>query len=208
MRVLSRSDVIGATQPSRWDATERVLYALCRRYPHHRDQGATLAKVLLIGRSNAAAIERRKNKAEDNRDFYEGVVEPTIRRSSLDRWLDSARAVRPASQRGFDVLVDVHAKTTALFNRISGLSKRSLASKYLHFHIPRLFYIFDSRAYDGLRSLNAIVAGPSLGRDSADAVYERFAERCRRLVEYCFVTFGVRLSPRAIDRLLLTRGKK
>jgi hypothetical protein len=32
--------------------------------------------------------------------------------------------------------------------RDSGLNKRSLASKYLHFHVPELFYISDSRAYD------------------------------------------------------------
>jgi len=60
---------------------------------------------------------------------------------------------------GFDTL-DL---TKKLFSKISGLNKRSLASKYLHFHVPELFYISDSRAYDAMRNselLSAKLAQP------------------------------------------------
>ena len=64
----------------------------------------------------------------------------------------------PDSDGAVVVMVKVHYLTTKLFSKISGLNKRSLASKYLHFHVPELFYIFDSRAYDAMRNSELLSA--------------------------------------------------
>jgi hypothetical protein len=205
--MLKRAQVLQAARPSPWDLTERVLYALCRRYPDHRNRAATIAKILLIGRSNAAAIERRRTKTQPNEDFYLTRVEPKFRTSRLDRWLDEARAVNPATSNGLEVLIKVHGRTTDLFDRISGLSKRSLASKYLHFHVPRLFYLYDSRARDGMRSLTSIVGRAARTDEAGDIEYSKFALKCHRLQRYCAERFGLRLRPRALDRLLLSLAK-
>jgi hypothetical protein len=37
---------------------------------------------------------------------------------------------------------------------LTGLEKRALASKYLHFHLPRLFFIYDSRAAGVMRRVS------------------------------------------------------
>jgi hypothetical protein len=120
---LRRAHVAAAGSESPWDVANEVLYSLCRRYPSHDAIGPVLAKINLIGRAYAAAIERRKNKraSEQNDAFYLDTVGPTIIRSDIDQWLAVARKARPATADGLDVLLDVHEQTTALFTRISGL---------------------------------------------------------------------------------------
>lgn len=54
----------------------------------HRDRGdAIIAKVWLIGRSYAVAIERRKKVEDTPDDFYETTVVDKIKDSKLDEWL-------------------------------------------------------------------------------------------------------------------------
>lgn len=54
-----------------WDLGNQVLYDLCRQYPGHTDEQAVIAKIWLIGRTYAAAIERRWTKSELTGDrFY------------------------------------------------------------------------------------------------------------------------------------------
>jgi hypothetical protein len=48
---------------------------------------------------------------------------------------------------------ELHYELTNLFKEITGKYNRSLASKYLHFHLPNLFYIYDKRASDEINKL-------------------------------------------------------
>jgi hypothetical protein len=61
---LDRRRVLRAMRPSPWDFSNRVLYDLCRAYPAHNAESVVIAKMLLIGRTYSAAIERRKNKKQ------------------------------------------------------------------------------------------------------------------------------------------------
>ena len=86
-----RQRVLRAMSPTAWEASNRVLYDLCREHPAHRESGEILAKVLLIGRVYAAAIERRRNKEDDHENdrFYIDTVAPPIRASacpSSNKW--------------------------------------------------------------------------------------------------------------------------
>jgi len=86
---------------------------------------------------------------------------------------------------------------------ITGLEKRSLASKYLHFHFPKLFFIYDSRVAGVLKrklgeSYQAIVNSPGV-----DQVYASFF--CKALDERNSIEGRVKktISPRAFDCILI-----
>ncbi|MFO0905737.1 MAG: hypothetical protein U0939_22205 [Pirellulales bacterium] len=71
------------TTPS--DLGNQVLYDLRRQYAGHTDEQAVIAKIWLIGRTYAAAIERRRTKSELTGDrFYLEEVLPNVRGSGLD----------------------------------------------------------------------------------------------------------------------------
>lgn len=202
---ISRDQVVRATGRNPWDMTNEILYDLCQKYPDHTNQDAVLTKIHVIGRIYAAAIERRKNKkAEETNDtFYISSVVPALMASELDQWICRAKAVEPNTQVAMEVMVEAHGRTTELFKSISDLEKRSLASKYLHFHVPDLFYIYDSRAAKALRGLHKVLGKQPRYELRGDAEYQKFVGKCALLKSLCETRFGISLSPRQLDTLLL-----
>ena len=200
---LNRSQIEAATKRTPWHLSNEVLYSLCQKHPRHSEVEAVVAKVLMIGRVYAAAIERRKSKGEENDNFYISTVAPKIINSPIDQWIEEAKRVDPATPEGRQVMLRVHALTTNLFHAISGQEKRSLASKYLHFHVPELFFIYDTRAVKGISAVSSVVGRAPRHSGSADHEYQKFAGKCSRLKQHCATAFGVHLSPRQIDNLLL-----
>jgi hypothetical protein len=136
-----------------WDFGNKILYDLCFNYPLHVVKSEILAKILFIGRIYAVAIERRKNRAdgETNEDFYLKKVVPRIKRSRIDQKLSDLNDLLRADDDNFIVLLKTHKYLLELFNTLTELNKHSLSSKYLHFHKPDLFFIYDSRAITALR---------------------------------------------------------
>ncbi len=63
---ITKRDVDLAKTDDIWALGNETLYKLCRDHPEHKNDKAIVAKIWLIGRSYAAAIERRKNKAANN----------------------------------------------------------------------------------------------------------------------------------------------
>lgn len=121
--------------------------------------------------------------------FYLEEVLPKVRGSGLDDWLAEARAATPSTPQGLATLVTVHCRTMNLFKEISGLEKRSLASKYLHSHVPRLFYIYDARATTALNGLRNKLPRETRVAESGDREYRRFVERCEDLHSFCLARF-------------------
>lgn len=69
-----------------------------------------------------------------------------LKRSSIDTRLKPLRdELRPTAENA-GLALAVHADLTSLLQKLTGLEKRSLASKYLHFHVPQVFFLFDGRA--------------------------------------------------------------
>jgi len=193
-------------QPWFWDFGNKVLYDLCRKHPQHSDASIAAAKIWLIGRSYAAAIERRRLVTPGN--FYRERVAPALVKSKIDEKLLTVRSIGPLSERTFQAVVETHKYVTDLFSSISGQEKRSLASKYLHFHAPKMFFIFDSEAVKGMRHLSGITGRAGRSDLDSDNDYRKFAEKCLRLRVYIRQNHGVTLTPRQIDRLLLLLAKK
>lgn len=201
----SRQRVLRAMSASPWETSNRVLYDLCRECPSHLNDGEILAKILLIGRVYAAAIERRRKKSDDaeNDRFYVSTVAPAILRSAIDQWLHEARTCNAATSTGMMTMVAVHGRLTALFRQISELNKRSLASKYLHFHVPGLFFIYDSRAVEAMREFSDVLPRAVRLQAPGDSEYSKFVQKASALVQLCEREYGLSLSPRQVDNLLL-----
>lgn len=67
MQELTRDLVRNSMSATPWDLGNEVLYRLCATHSQHTDISAIVAKVLMIGRVYAAAIERRKRGFPDYR---------------------------------------------------------------------------------------------------------------------------------------------
>ncbi|HOX53842.1 MAG: hypothetical protein PHI86_07365 [Candidatus Omnitrophica bacterium] len=190
-----------ACKTGKWDLGNEVLYSLCREYPFHKKDGEIIAKVWLIGRSYAASIERRKNAKSNNEEFYESEVVPAIKNSNIDSWLSITSKLQiPGSEES----VLVHKKLMDLFASISGHNNRSLASKYLHFHQPKVFFIYDSRARNAITEycpkLNKI---EDINTKEFDKEYKDFVRKCVWLRGHIKSLYGLSLKPREIDNFLL-----
>jgi hypothetical protein len=193
-----------AQRGTRWDVGNKVLYDLCRLYPRHDEVDQIVAKVWLIGRAYAAAIERRKEKTEFQGDaFYTEHVAPKLKEWQIDRWLSPLSSMREVTPENLDAILSCHRQLTDAFYRLTTLDKRSLASKYLHFHHPHLFFIYDTRAHAALRLLSTGRVRKQQAIDVADDTYRNFCLKVLALRDRIEKTYGPRLSPRDLDNLLL-----
>jgi hypothetical protein len=202
MRNLTKEEIEKALANDAWDLGNQVLYDLCSQHPLHKSQQEIIAKVWLIGRSYAAALERRKNKSSDSVGdlFYEDKAFPKIQNSEIDSWIGSLKNNSKPEEA-----IEAHFKLTKLFHEISELGKRSLASKYLHFHQPNLFFIYDSRAVKAISQITPASEKqlPSLSPIEQDGEYLKFYRRCLWLRDELESKLGRKPSPREIDKVLL-----
>lgn len=194
-----------------WTFGNNVLYNLCRKYPRHDSIPIVVAKIWLIGRSYSAAIERRTRSTvhglSDSDRFYEHSVAPALMESSLDQKIESLRVYTSASSDSIPAILDVHMYLMAIFKKLTNLNKRSLASKYLHFHMPHLFYLYDSRACIGLSKILPRHRPKTVITGSYDKDYKEFTLKLLDLQEEIENSFGKHLTPRQLDRLLLMKTK-
>lgn len=192
---------------TRWVLGNKVLYDLCRDHPGHSNSDEIVAKIWLIGRSYAAAVERRKNADSFDGDFYYDSVAPALISigHELDCRLQELNTYSGIDDKTLDSVLDAHGLLVKVFSELTGMDKRSLASKYLHFHCPNVFFIYDSRANTSIRrfvrkgrdNLNKHI---SAGRDME---YIDFCVRALELKDYIRSKYGCVLSPRELDDLLL-----
>ena len=182
-----------------WDVGNEALYSLCRKHPEHRSVEHIVAKVWLIGRSYAAAIERGA-EVGDGENIYVTRVAPAMRGARIDEWFEPLQGLnRPDAA----MVVPVHARLTRLFQEISGKEKRSLASKYLHFHFPKAVYIFDERVSRGIRLVAPAQHLREMPFEKSDNTYARFYLRCAAFHQELNELMGRQLSPREVDTVLL-----
>lgn len=193
-----------------WRLGNEVLYRLCNDYPRHDGTDVIIAKFWLIGRAYAAAVERRKKVPDDDRvlflgdDFYTKRLVPCIQRAQVDSWFDDLRSDNADDETL--KTVEVHKKLVNALNEITADNKRSLASKYLHFHFPEKYFIYDSRACAALNKLLVGKSYPKSNYGDADAEYAKFVDRCKfvraKLQEY----LNRHITPRDLDCILVARS--
>lgn len=171
------------------DPQRRALYDLCFQHGDHLREAVTAEKLRRIVRLYAEY---------DGCSLSPEAVAQRLGRSGVDSWfglLASAEALDPAQ------LLETHHRMMAVFADLSDVEARSLASKYLHFHFPELFYIYDTV----VASVAARLVGDecaSEGSPAPDPVYARHMACCRRLTQQLAPQLGRRLSPRELDPVL------
>ena len=203
----NRMDSFLARSRDRWQYGNGILYRMCREDPKHDDPDVAAAKVWLIGRSYAAAIERRKNADGFSGDFYHDVVAPKMTSISneLDSRLEKINATECPDENAADLILSTHHLLMKAFYEITGLEKRSLAAKYLHFHCPAAFYIYDRIASREARKLVSLDRGESesFRIEDVDPEYRDFFLRCLEIKAATLELYGRELTPREVDRVLL-----
>ena len=192
---------------TRWTFHNSILYRMCEENPNHNKEDVIAGKICLIGRSYAAAIERRRDANETNDDFYFDVVAPKMIKigRELDDRIEKLNRSANTIAGDIDLILSTHKFLTDAFREMTGLDKRSLASKYLHFHCPQKFFIYDSRAR---QAIGKIVTRPdknSYGDISGyDPEYADFVIRMLELQDYLYKRIGSIESPRRLDSFLLS----
>ena len=196
------------TTKKRYIFSDEILYEMCKNYPDHKKQEIIIGKLNLIGRTYAAAIERRKISDNYQGDkFYDKKVGPEMEKigKELDLRLEKLRKSKGSIKNKINEILGLHKFLMDVFYRITHLEKRSLASKYLHFHCPEKFFIYDSRARS---AINKLVKKKDIKDYSSindyDPEYTDFVCRMTVLQEKLKESFGSEATtPRKLDGFLL-----
>jgi len=207
--LLTSRDIDNCLKETVWDLGNQVLYDLCSNNFTHDTAEKVIAKTLLIGRVYAAAIERRKNKSGINDNFYIDTVAPTFTNSRLDNILGELKKYDQISVDTLPDIINAHHFLTQTLFEITELEKRSFSSKYLHFHLPDLFFIYDSRAVAAMRHfVNSLPKHLKLSanKDNSDKEYSSFVYKCFFLRQTINEQHNILLTPRQLDKLLIEKA--
>lgn len=143
-------------------------------------------------------------------DFYYDAVAPKMLEigKGLDSRIESLKNNTRIIVDCVPEILSTHKFLMDAFMELTGLEKRSLASKYLHFHCPDKFFIYDSRAR---AAIGKVVKRPDKkvlsGVEEYDAEYGDYVCRMLELQEYLDERLGTYEKPRAIDSFLLSEVK-
>jgi hypothetical protein len=101
-------------------------------------------------------------------------------------------------------ILETHKYLTDVFEENTGMQKRSLASKYLHFHARELFFLYDSIAVSAIGTIVKKVKLSSYDIDEReyDAGYAQFYIKLFWLQNHIKEKFNIDMTPREIDRML------
>lgn len=184
----------------------KVLYDLCDKYPLHEKDQEIFAKIWLIGRSYAATLERGIGSNKDDNDLFYQKVVAKIRTSDFDKSLSELKG-RNLTAENIKSIFDVYKKLHELTLTFERGQKHSFCSKYLHFHYPNLFFIYDSRAVESISKMKIDISMfKDLKSEYKYLPYFSFFLSCFQLREMVFKS--KELTPRQIDIFLVNRANK
>jgi hypothetical protein len=188
---LTREFITGALADSVLEPRMRALYELCFMHRHHFRDDIVADKLRLLVRLCA-------DRGIRMRDFSPEYIAHRLGRAEVDRWFGG---LATAEKLDIALLLEVHKHMMRVFDDLDEAEARSLASKYLHFHFPELFFVFDSRVEAAAVALGEGDCG-YLALTEHDPTFGRFYACARKLVDKMTPLVGRRLSPRELDRVL------
>jgi hypothetical protein len=190
----------------------KILYRMCEEQPKHKSINIISSKLWIIGRAYAAAIERGAGKKfrkglKPGEDFCQKKAAPAIKKEKIDKWIDAVSDIPRLTKENLEKSLECHKKVTDLFKKITGKKKRSLASKYLHFHAPYAFFIYDSRAKKRVgQEIEKLFSKKNLRFDypkNYDPGYASFCARCIFYRDILEKKLRKKITPRMLDMKLL-----
>lgn len=188
---ISREFIADTLAQSILDPRTRALYELCFMHRHHFQDEIVADKLRMIVRLCA-------EHGFHVHGFSPEFAAHRLGQSGVDRWF---AGLATAEQLDLARVFEMHKRVMDVFVDQPEELARSLASKYLHFHFPELFFIYDSRVAQAAFQLGGGECG-YLSRAEFDADYGRFFACCRKLTERLSGMAGRRLNPRELDRVL------
>jgi len=189
---LTREFITDALSQSILDPKLRALYDLCFMHRHHMRDELVADKLRLITRLYTDSL------AWPGKTFSAEAAAHSLSRSKVDHWFG---ALATAEHLDSGLLLELHKRLMGVFIDMHEDEARSLASKYLHFHFPELFYVYDTRIASAISLLMQGDCG-FLALAEFDPAYGRFHACCRKLTESITPLVGRALSPRELDRVL------
>jgi hypothetical protein len=180
------------------------LYKLCERYPTHTDVGEVTAKIWLIGRAYSAAAERGISGKGKGDTYIKKLAQRFVNKNA-DRYLASLPKKPGKLCENLDDVINVHHHIESVFSIKDELGRVSLTSKYLHFHRPDLFPIYDSRASKAITKVtpDSRFVGYKVSSVQADSLYGKFCVRCAWLLDEMTHQTKKQPSLRQLDTMLL-----
>lgn len=203
----SEAQVHNARKGPSWSLGNKFLYDLCGTHPSQSDPEAVVSKFWLIGRAYSATVERRRTSEEEplkpGENFYDNRLVPVYTQAGLDEVMTPLNALDSATRENAAVIADAHDKFSRVLKLVNGHMNLSLASKYLHFHRPMLFFIYDSFADESMRKYVPKWRHKLLQSSPFDDYYLKFCLASIALRDAINAEYHVQLTPRELDNLLL-----
>ena len=189
-----------------WDIGNEWLYKLCEEYPGHTKVEEVVAKIWLIGRAYAVAAERGISGKGESETYIVRLAQRFV-----DGNADNYLADLPMRPEKFgdhlNRVVKAHHRFESIFSNKEDdeLGRVSLTSKYLHFHRPDLFPIYDSRAATAIVQVtpDSRFVPYSVADEYASSLYGKFCVRCAWLLDEIRIRSGKPPSLRQLDTMLL-----
>lgn len=175
-----------------------VLYRMCKERPLQNDIDTITSKLWLIGRSYAASIERKAGEGFEINDAAK-----ILKESKLDKMINDLHKEKITTLDNVSILLSTHMYLMNLFKKATCIEKRSLASKYLHFHSPSNVFIYDSVVKEKIREQLRPIKKRFKITKKYDNEYESHVHRCIFYRdEVLLPKFNKRASPRNLDAYL------
>lgn len=196
---------------SEWEICNDLLYQFCEKYPYHNDNVVIANKVVVIGRVYAASVERRKIRDKDKKelssDFLLDKIANAILISNIDSSIKELKLQKDLTEANLPLVLELHKKLMNCVREITDYGNRSFCSKYLHFHLPNHFYIYDSRAKKALneilKRLDKVTVNKYVTSKEIDYDYASFFNKMRYIQLALKSEYQVDFTPRQLDTILL-----
>ena len=205
---ITYEDIGKLQQGSLWDFCDKILYDMCKNHLSHCKQDVIIGKLLLIGRSYSAAIERNIQTEVKSDDCYLKVAETLLREQhKLDEQIQKLKSYNQITRETLPQIINIHKYLLELIRETTGHENRVFVSKYLHFHVPNMFYIYDSQANTKINNYVSVDKNIKnellLLEPQGDNEYLKFVAKAFSFNIKINNEFSTWLTPRQIDNLLL-----
>jgi len=135
-----------------FDILNLMLYEAVAANPSNTEPAEIIGKLILIGRTYSASVERRKTSGEaEERQALEVVIAAAeaIAKSRCGQLLNELDVELRLTTELLPKAVTIHRELCDALQLANNRENSSLASKYLHFHRPNFFPIVDSYVREG-----------------------------------------------------------
>ncbi len=133
-------------------------------------------------------------------------VAPAFQKSKIDEYLQKLKLHSQLTENNIIEILKVHSYLIKIIRDLTDDNKRSFSSKYLHFHLPNLFFIYDERAIQAISKLKIKFQykyKTIINSENVDKEYASFFYKCWYLMKYVKEKYNKELTPRHLDNILM-----